>query len=68
MLRNIAEPGNAGGFEGHGRVKPSGNSTVDDDLLLFVEQRNHLALCPYGLFQLPVCPIQKTNNRNLFAG
>ncbi|MDP2869326.1 MAG: hypothetical protein Q8O08_10900, partial [Methyloversatilis sp.] len=37
VLRNIAEPGDAGGFEGDGGVEAAGDGAVDDGLLLFVK-------------------------------
>ena len=68
ILRNIAKPWNTRRLEGHGGVKATGDCTVDDDLLLFVEQRNHLALCTDGFFQLPVRPVQKTYYCGLLNG
>src|ERR1035437_7779258 len=46
MLRNVAEPGYAGRFEGDGGVETAGNGAVDDGLLLLVEQHDHLSLRP----------------------
>ena len=38
MRRDIAEPVDAGGFEGHVRIEAAGDGLVDDRLLLLVQQ------------------------------
>ena len=68
MLRNVAEPGDAGGFEGDGGVEAAGDGAVDDGLLLLVEQRDHLPLRPDRPLQPPVRPVQKPHNRRLLGG
>jgi hypothetical protein len=68
MLRNVAEPGDAGGFEGDGGVEAAGDGAVDDGLLLLVEQRDHLPLRPDRPLQPPVRPVQKPHNRRLLVG
>jgi len=68
MLRNTAEPGDAGGFEWDGGVKAASDGAVDDGLLLLVEQRDHLPLRPDRPLQPPVRPVQKPHNRRLLSG
>ena len=68
MLWNVAEPGDAGGFEGNGGFEATGDGAVNDGLLLLIEQRDHLPLCPDRPFQSPVRPIQKPYNRYLLDG
>ncbi|SRR6266542_3218122 len=46
MLRNLAQPGHAGGFEPDVGVEAAGHGAVDDGLLLFVQQRDQLFLRP----------------------
>src|SRR5947207_9042099 len=67
MPRNIAEPGDAGGFEGDGGVEAAGDGAVDDGLLLLVEQRDHLPFRPDRPLQPPVRPVQKTRDGGLFG-
>ena len=68
MLRNVAEPGDAGGLEGYGGVEAASDGAMDDGLLLLVEQRDRLPLCPDRPLQPPVRPFEKPNNRRLLVG
>jgi len=67
MVRNVAEPRDAGGFEGDRGVEAAGDGAVDDGLLLLVEQRDHLPLRPDRPLQPPVRPVQKPHNRRLLV-
>ena len=44
MRRNIAEPFDAGGFEGDVWIQAPGHRLVDDRLPLLLQQRNQLPL------------------------
>src|ERR1035438_10371491 len=68
MLWNVAEPGDAGGFEVDVWVEAAGDGAVNDGLLLLVEQRDHLPLRPDRPPQSPVRPVQEPHNRRLFRG
>ena len=59
MLRNVAEPVDAGGLEGDVGVKAAGDGVVDDGLLLLLQQGDELALsvdveadAPVGVVQV----------------
>src|ERR1019366_5012549 len=68
MLWDVAEPGDAGGFEAHRGVEAVGDGAMDDDLFLLVEQRYHLPLRPDRSLEPPVRPVQKPHNRRLLVG
>src|ERR1039458_10861139 len=67
MLRNVAEPRDAGGFEKDGGVEAAGNGAVDDGLLLLVEQRDHLPLRPDRALQSPARPVEELYNHCLLV-
>src|SRR5690606_13705336 len=55
MLGNVAEPGDAGGFEGDVGVEAAGDGLVDDGLLLLPQQRNHPPLVPDETVDRTLC-------------
>lgn len=57
MLGYITEPGNTGGLEGDGRIKATGNRTMNDSLLMFVQQSDYLLLRSDCSIQPHDCPI-----------
>ena len=57
MLRNVAEPRDAGGLEADCRVEAAGDGAVNDGLLLLREQRDHLPLPPDRPLQPPIRPV-----------
>ena len=59
MPWNVAEPGDAGGFEGNRGIEAASNRAVDNGLLPLVEQCDNLSLRPNRPLQPPVRPIQK---------
>src|SRR5882672_10986121 len=67
MLRNIVEPGNAGGFDGDRGIEAAGDGAMDDCELLLVQQRDHLPLRPDCPLQPPVHPVQKSHNCRLLC-
>ena len=78
MLTDVAEPGDAGGFEWDGGVEAclrrgfgrqaAGDGAVNDSLLLLLEQRDHLPLRPDRPLQPPVRLVQKPHHRRLLLG
>src|ERR1035437_5571346 len=68
MPWDVAEPGDAGGFEGDGGVEATGDGPVDDGLLLLVEQRDDLPLGPDRTIQPPIRVVQKPHHRRLLLG
>ena len=68
MRRNIPQPRNAGGFEGHSGVQATGDGAVDDGLLLFVEERNDFALGADGALQPPASPLKEAHDGGLLGG
>ena len=68
MLRNVAEPGDAGGLEGDVGVEAAGDGAVDDGLLLLVQQPNQLPLGADEAVDLPVRVVQKPHDGRLFVG
>ena len=67
MLRNIAEPGDAGGLEGDVGVEAAGDGAVDDGLLLLVQQPDQLALGADEAVDLAVRVVQKSHDGGLFV-
>ncbi|OQB85174.1 MAG: hypothetical protein BWX88_02013 [Planctomycetes bacterium ADurb.Bin126] len=67
MLRYVAEPFDAGGFEFDGGVEAAGDGLVDDGLLLFLQQPDQLPLRRDVLADPPVGMIQETDNRGLLG-
>jgi len=51
MPWNIPKPGSTGGLEGYIRVKTAGDGAMNDDLLLLVQQCDHLLFRPDGVVQ-----------------
>ena len=68
MLRDVAEPGDAGGLEGDVGVEAAGDGAVDDGLLLLVQQPNQLPLGADEAVDLPVRVVQKPHDGRLFVG
>jgi hypothetical protein len=66
MLRDLAEPGDAGGFEFGVGIEAAGDGAVDDGLLLLVEQPDELALGADEAVDLPVRVVQKADDGELF--
>ena len=68
MLRDVAEPGDAGGFERGVGIEAAGDGAVDDGLLLLPQQRDQLPLRPDEPVDLPVRMVQKPHDRRLLVG
>src|SRR5947207_10065238 len=68
MLWDVAEPGDAGGFEGGGGVEAASDGAVDDGLFLLVEQRDHLPLRPDRPLQPPVRVADEAHDGFLLFG
>ena len=66
MLGDIAEPGDAGGFEGYGWVEAAGDGLVDDGLFLFVEQRDEFFLGADGAVDATVFVVEEAEDGGLF--
>ena len=66
MLRNVAEPLDAGGFEADVGVEATGDGPVDDGLLLLLQQRNELPLGADVPPDAPVYVVQVPHDGGLF--
>ena len=67
MLRYITDPLDAGGFEGDTGVEAAGDGTVDNGLLLFLQQLDQLLLGADVLPNPPVHVIEESNDGGLFG-
>src|ERR1017187_2223219 len=67
MLRDVAEPGDAGGFEGDVGIQAARDGAVDDGLLLLVEQRHQLLLRPNRPLNPPVRVVEKPHDGGLLV-
>ena len=67
MRWNLPQPGNAGILERHVGIKAARDGAVDVGLLLFVQQRDGLALGPYRLVQPMRSVIEKAHDGGLFV-
>src|ERR1017187_7036364 len=67
MLRDVAEPGDAGGFEGDVWIQTPRDGAVDDGLLLLVEQRHQLLLRSNRPLNPPVCVVKETHDSILLV-
>lgn len=68
MCRNIPDPGVAGGFEVGVRVETTGDGTVDNGLLLLVQQSNQFPLGTDKAVDFPIRVVQKSHDGGLFVG
>lgn len=67
MLRNIAEPVDAGGLEADIRIKPPRHRPMDDGLLLLLKERDEFLLGLDIPPNLPVGMIQKPHDGGLLC-
>ena len=67
MLWNLADPGDAGGFEFGVGIEAAGDGAVDDGLLLLVEQSDELALGADEAVDLPVRVVQEADDGELLV-
>ena len=67
MLRHIAEPLDARGFEAHVGVEAAGDGPVDDGLLLLLQQRDELPLGGDMAPDAPVHVVQVPDHGALFG-
>ena len=68
MSWDVAEPGDAGGFEGDVGVKAAGDGAVDDGLLLLVEQGDQLPLRPNRPLNPPARVVEKRTMASCSSG
>jgi len=67
MLRYIADPVDAGGFEGRIGVEAAGHGPVDDGLLLLVQYLDQPPPIADEAADLPVKVTEKTNDQFLLV-
>ena len=67
MLRNIAEPLDAGGFHGGVRVQAFGDRVTDDRLTLFLQQLDQTTLLRHQTVDLRRFHIEERRDRLLLV-
>jgi hypothetical protein len=65
MFWYVCEPSNAGGFEADVWIDATGHGTVDNGLLLLVQQRDQLFLRPDVALDATVRMIEETDDGRL---
>jgi hypothetical protein len=65
VIRYIAEPWDARGFEWDRGIKTACDGAMDDHVLLFMEQIDYLSLCSNRPIQPSVRPVQEPHDRSL---
>ena len=67
MLRHVAEPLHARGLEADVRIEAAGDGTVDDGLLLLVQERDQLSLGADVAPNAPVGVVEKADDCGLLG-
>ena len=67
MLRHVAEPFDAGGLEADAGVEAASDGTVDDGLLLLLQQFDQFLLGEDVAPDAPICVVEKSDDGGLFV-